>query len=263
MKAKLFLTASLFSLAANAQLSTINENFDGFNPGNATFPQKGWSAILPANPQPFPPAPMMLVVADGTNQAVQAYPGNSFNQPIYLITPQIVTPAGDKALSFDTNLVTSAPGTATIQIGVATNPTDMSTFTAVGNPIPVSSFTAFNAKVNVPASTGSYLVIRITPTLPHTAVQIDNVVYDTNLSVNDSAFSNSLKLAVSQDNIFLRFFTSEAIANAKIYSASGQLVTDSKIINNTLDISKLNSGLYFISIENNKGQSVKSKFIKK
>ena len=263
MKAKLFLAASLFAVIANAQLTTIDENFDNFNIGNATFPQNGWAAIIPPNPQPNPPAPMMLVVANGTNRSVQAYPGNSFNQPLYIITPQIVTPTGDKAISFDTNLVASAPGTAVIQIGVTNSQTDMGSFTAVGNPVTVNSFTAANFKVNVPATEGSYLVIRITPSLPHTAVQIDNVKYDTNLSVNDNAFNNNFKFAVSADNNSLRFVSNEQLSNAKIYSSTGQLATQGKITNNALDITRLKTGVYFIVVENTNGQSVKSKFIKK
>lgn len=262
MKAKLFLAASLFAVVANAQVTTINENFDGFTAGNNTFPQNGWSAILPTSP--FPPSPMMLVVANGTNKFLQAYPGSSSNQPLYLITPQIVAPSGDKAISFDAGLVASSPGTATIQIGVATNPANMATFTAVGNPVQITSFTASNVKVNIPASAGNYLVIRVTPTAAHTAVQIDNVIYDTNLAVNEGAFnSNNIKFAVSQDNNSLRFDSVITLSTAKIYSAAGQFASEGKINNNTFDIAKLKTGVYFIVIEDTNGQSVKSKFIKK
>ena len=263
MKAKLLLAASLFAVVAQAQLSTINENFDSFTAGNATFPQNGWSAILPT--APFPPQPMMLVVpVDGTNKVVQAYPGSSSNQPLYLITPQIVAPAGDKAISFDTGLVASSPGTTTIQIGVATNPADMTTFTAVGDPIQITSTTIQNVKVNVPASAGTYLVIKHTPTAAHTALQIDNVKYDTNLAVNESAFnSNNVKFAVSADNSSLKFVSATTLSSAKIYSAAGQIATEGKISNNSFNISTLKSVVYFIVIEDNAGLTVKSKFIKK
>ena len=107
------------------------------------------------------------------------------------------------------------------------------------------------------------MVIRITPSLPHTAVQIDNVKYDTNLSVNDNAFNNNFKFAVSADNNSLRFVSNEQLSNAKIYSSTGQLATQGKITNNALDITRLKTGVYFIVVENTNGQSVKSKFIKK
>lgn len=262
MKAKLLLAASLFAVVANAQLTTINENFNNFTAGNATFPQNGWSAILPTSP--FPPSPMMLVVAaDASNKVIQAYPGSSSNLPLYLITPQIVAPAGDKAISFDADLVASSPGTATIQIGVSSSATDMTTFTAVGSPVPVTSFTASNIKVNVPSSAGSYLVIRVTPTAAHTAVQIDNVVYNTNLAVSENAFNSNIKFAVSTDNNSLKFVSSTALSSAKVYSAAGQIAAEGKIVNDTFSISRLKTGVYFIVIEDANGQSTKSKFIKK
>jgi len=261
MKAKLFLAASLFAITVNAQLSSINENFDGFTAGNTTFPQNGWSAVLPTGP--FPPQPMMIVIGS-TDKAVQAYPGSSANLPLYLITPQIVAPAGDKAISLDAGLVASSPGTTTIQIGVASSPTDMTTFVAVGAPIQITSTTIQNIKVDVPASSGTYLVIRHTPTAAHTALQIDNVKYDTNLAVNEGAFNNNnVKLAVSADNSTLRFVSPIALSSAKVYSAAGQLTTEGKITDYTFDINRLKTGVYFIVIENKNGQTVKSKFIKK
>ena len=263
MKAKLLFTTTIFSLVVNAQLTSINENFNNFTAGNATFPQNGWSAILPTSP--FPPSPMMLVVvADATNKALQAYPGSSSNQPLYLITPQIVAPAGDQSISFDAGLVASSPGTATVQIGVASNPADMTTFTAVGSPIQITSTTSQNIKVKIPASSGTYLVIRSTPSAAHTALQIDNVMYDNNLAVAENAFnSNEVKVAVSADNNTLKVISKNKLSSARIYSASGQIAAEGTITNNTFDISRLKTGVYFIVIANSNGQSVKSKFIKR
>lgn len=168
----------LSAITANAQVATLNENFDAFTSGNTTFPQNGWSAVIATNPLPYPPAPMMIVTT-GTDKAVQSYAGNNGTAPSYLVTPQIVAPAGDKTLTFTSGLVDTSPGTSTIQIGLASNPADMSTFTAVGNPIAISSVTTQTYSVNIPASTSSYIVFRVTPTQAHTATLIDNVVYDT------------------------------------------------------------------------------------
>lgn len=179
MKLKLLLGALAFTaINIHAQVATINENFNNFTSGNTTFPQNGWSAQLATNPLPYPPAPMMIVTSD-TNKAIQSYAGNNGTAPSYLITPQIVAPTGDKTLTFSSGLVSTSPGTSTIQIGLASNPTDMTTFTAVGNPISISGTTAQNYSVNIPASTSSYIVFKITPTAAHTATLLDNVVYDT------------------------------------------------------------------------------------
>lgn len=194
MKLKLLLGALAFSaISIHAQVATINENFDNFTSGNTTFPQNGWSVQLATNNLPYPPAPMMIVTSD-TNKAVQSYAGNNGTDPSYLITPQIVTPAGDKTLTFSSGLVSTSPGTSTIQIGLASNPADMTTFTAVGNPISISSVTSQNYSVNIPASTSSYIVFKVTPTAAHTATLLDNVVYDTpavgTINENFNAFTS-------------------------------------------------------------------------
>ncbi|WDF45717.1 T9SS type A sorting domain-containing protein [Chryseobacterium sp. KACC 21268] len=261
MKAKLFLAASLFAVVANAQLTTIDENFNNFTSGNATFPQNGWSVKLPTGP--FPPQPMMIVTATA-DKSLQAYPGSTTAQPMYLITPQIVAPAGDKSLSFDTGMVTGGLGTTgSVQVGVATNPADMATFVAVGSPIELTSTTVQNVKVTIPASSATYLVIRTTSAAMHSPIHIDNVKYDATLSVSENAFSSNVKFAVSADNNSLKFTSATTLSTAKVYSAAGQIAAEGKITNNTLDISRLKTGVYFIAIESTNGQTVKSKFIKK
>ncbi len=194
MKLKLLLGALAFTaINVHAQVATINENFDNFTSGNTTFPQNGWSVQLATNPLPYPPAPMMIVTADA-NKAVQSYAGNNGTAPSYLITPQIVAPTGDKTLTFSSGLVSTSPGTSTIQIGLASNPADMTTFMAIGNPISISSVTAQNYTVNIPSSSSSYIVFKITPTAAHTATLIDNVVYDTpavgTINENFNAFTS-------------------------------------------------------------------------
>jgi hypothetical protein len=196
MKLKLLLGALAFTaINVHAQVATINENFDNFTSGNTTFPQNGWAAQLATNTLPYPPAPMMIVTT-GTNKAVQSYAGNNGTAPSYLITPQIVAPTGDKTLTFSAGLVDTSPGSSTIQIGLASNPADMTTFTAVGNPISISSITAQNYSVNITASTSSYIVFKVTPTAAHTATLIDNVVYDTpavgTINENFNAFTSGI-----------------------------------------------------------------------
>ena len=262
MKAKLFLAASLFAVVANAQVSTINENFNAFTAGNTTFPQNGWSAIIAANPLPFPPAPMMLVT-NAADKAVQAYSGNNTSAPSYLIAPQIVAPAGDKVLTFDASKAVGSGGNGSLEVGLASSPNNMTTFVSLRT-VTLSSETVQTISVPVSASTNSYIVFKFTPTVAHTALQIDNVKYDTNLAVSENGFSaNDAKFAVTADNHFLKFASNNTLESAKIYSAAGQLAAEGKINNDSFDITRLKTGVYFIIIENKKGQTVKSKFIKK
>ncbi len=272
MKLKLLLGTMIFTaITVNAQLATLNENFDSFTAGNTTFPQGGWSAITASPTQEFPPvSPRMIVAIDNGNSAnkfVQSYAGNNGTVPSYLISPQITAPAGDKTLSFQTTLVSPSPGPGTIQIGLASNPADMSTFVAVGNPVTVGTIGAVqNISVTIPASSSQYIVFRFTPSATHVAIQIDNVVYNTasNLSVSDQIKSREpIQFAVTSNNTALQFITKKDPKNISIYSASGNKVADGKLSGNSFDISTLQTGVYYIIIETAEGDSVKSKFIKK
>ncbi|AZA93261.1 Por secretion system C-terminal sorting domain [Chryseobacterium nakagawai] len=271
MKLKLLLGALILTaFTAKAQVPTINENFDNFTAGNTTFPQFGWSTVvapLVMNEAPFPVPPRMIVTNTSANRAVQSYSGTNPTNPSYLISPQIQAPAGDKTLKFTTTLVSPSPGPGTIQIGLASNPTDMSTFTPVGNPITVSAIgTILNINVPIPASTSSYLVFKFTPSAMHVAVQIDDVVYDTtgSLGVNDNAVAqNEVKFFVNADNTSLGFVAKKDPKNIQIYSSAGLKVAEGKLNGQKFNINGLQTGVYFIAIETAEGKIIQSKFIKK
>ncbi|WP_027378352.1 T9SS type A sorting domain-containing protein [Chryseobacterium daeguense] len=266
MKLRLLIgTLMLTAISANAQVATINENFNNFTAGNSTFPQNGWSAVLAPNPMPFPPGPLMIVT-NTTDRAVQAYSGNNTNAPSYLISPQIVAPAGDKTLTFAAAKATGSGGNGTLEIGLASSPTDMSTFTALGSPISLTSETYQNITVPVTASTSTYIVFKFTPTAAHTALQIDNVVYNVGsvLAVSDNFKSKEdIKFAVNADNTALHFIAKKDPKNIQIYSAAGQKVAEGKLSSQQFDINNIQTGVYYIIIETAEGTVVKSKFIKK
>ncbi|KFF01834.1 T9SS-dependent choice-of-anchor J family protein [Chryseobacterium luteum] len=267
MKLRLLLGTLMFTaFTANAQVATINENFNGFTSGSSTFPQNGWTVKLAANPLPFPPSPLMIVTTDA-NKAVQAYSGNNTSLPSYLITPQIVTPAGDKTLTFTATLVSPSPGPGSIQIGLATDPADMTTFVPVGTATNITTIGSVqNLSVPIPASAASYIVFKFTPTSNHVAIQIDDVMYkaSTSLGVNDTAKAKeNFKFAVSADNTALEFITKTEPKNIEVYSAAGQKAAEGKLKGQKFDISELQTGVYYMLVETAEGSVVKSKFIKK
>lgn len=267
----LFGSLMLAAVSANAQVATINENFNNFTAGNTTFPQGGWSAVVAsATSTPPPVSPRMIVAADANdsnNKMVQSYAGNNGTAPSYLITPQIVAPAGDKTLSFQTMLVSPSPGPGTIQIGMASSTTDMSTFVAVGNPITLSAVgTVQNISVNIPALALQYIVFRFTPSTSHVAVQIDNVVYNTSTSLavsNQVKSKEEVKFAVNSENTALEFITKKDLKSIQVYSAGGRKVAAGKLSGKSFDITSLQTGVYYILIETAEGTTVKSKFFKK
>ena len=265
MNTKLFLGALLFSIiTTNAQVTTINENFDSFTAGNTTFPQNGWSAVLAANPLPYPPAPMMIV-AGTTDKYIQAYSGNSTSNPSYLVSPQIVAPTGDKTLSFSALKNSTSPADGTIEIGLASDPSDMATFVAIGSPIALSNTTAQTFTVNVPASTSTYIVFKFTPMAAHVALELDNVVYTTTVTLGTSEIKNNaagIKHVLTSDNE-LKFLGNDIISTIDIYSLTGSKVIGEKVSSNTVNVSNLASGVYIYRATTKQGQPIQSKFIKK
>ena len=85
----------------------------------------------------------------------------------------------------------------------------MSTFVPVGSPINVATIgTVQNISVNIPASTGSYIVFKFTPTATHVAIQVDNVVYNTtaSLGVSDNHKSTeNFRFALNSDQSAIEF----------------------------------------------------------
>ncbi|MDN5478931.1 MAG: T9SS type A sorting domain-containing protein [Chryseobacterium sp.] len=272
MKLKLLLgTLMLTAFTANAQVATLNENFNNFTTGTTTFPQGGWSAVVAPITGAFPPAPPRMIVAalenDNTQRFIQSYAGNNATTPSYLVTPLIENLTGNKVLTFTATLVSPSPGPGTIQIGLATSPSDMSTFVGVGTPINVTTIGVIqNISVNIPSTTGSYIVFKFTPTATHVAIQIDDVAYkpSTSLAVNDtSTVKEKFKFAVNSDNTALEFIARTEPKNIEIYSAAGQKVAEGKLKGQKFDISTLQKGVYYMLVETAEGSAVQSKFIKK
>lgn len=251
--------AVLGLLQINAQVPTINETFDSFT----AIPQNGWTGRFSSTAGN--PPPMFLIDDQSGNKAIQTYAGGVVNADIYLVSPQIVAPDGSKTLSFQAAKSVGSAGNGTIEAGLVSNPTDMSTFVSLGTAVSLTSNTYQTINVNVPASTATYIVFKFHSVAPHTALQIDNVIYDSaSMAVSETAASSDIKFAATADNNTLQFSSKNyTVSSVQIYSANGQKTLGGKTNNNTFDISGLKSGIYFIIIETTKGTLVKSKFLKK
>lgn len=269
MKLKLLFGALLFSaVTANAQLASINENFDLFvTVGTGSLPQNNWTTKI--NPVDPSADPLLSVEGPGgaTDKYIQAYSLTSPNIPFYLISPQIVAPVAGQTISVSTLRIGGVPGgTGSLQIGLVASPSDMSTFTPVGNAIAISSSTATTTTVNVPTSTYQYIAFKFSANMVHQALRLDNVVLTAagSLGTSDNIKSNgNIKFAVNSENTALQFVTKKDPKNIQVYSAVGQKVAEGKLNNQRFDISSLPTGIYYIAIETTEGSITKSKFIKK
>ncbi|MGE8552955.1 MAG: T9SS type A sorting domain-containing protein [Chryseobacterium jejuense] len=262
MKLRLLIGTLLFTaVTVNAQLATINEDFETFTGGStAPWPQKNWSKVQETS-GPW------VYIAGTTNKWVQYYSSMAANTAGYLITPQIVAPDGSKTLTFKAALTTGSTSgaTGTIEIGLVHNTTDMNTFTSIGN---IINLTASNAQYSlpIPASSKQYIAFKIIGSNVHTAIQIDDVVYNNTSSLGvkeNTASKEEVKFAVNTDNTALVFITKKQLKNVQIYSASGQKVAEGKPNGELFTINNLQKGVYYTSIETADGKTIQSKFIKK
>lgn len=262
MKRKLFGALILCSLTAQAQLVSIDENFDSFISGSLLAPQNGWSASVATSP--LSPAPLMLVT-ELLDKSVQSLSGSNSSDPSYLISPEIVPPTTNGRLSFNASKGTASLGNGTVEAGFLTDPADVSTFVSLGAPVALTSTIPTNITVDVPPSSASHIALKLTPDSALTILEVDDISY-AQVSVlavsEEKGISDEIKFVADAENSKIVFFTGN-VKNVKIYSAAGQNVAEGKPVNNKFDIRNLHPGVYYVTIENDRGFVVKSKFIKK
>lgn len=265
MKLKLLLgTLVLSTISAQAQLATIDENFDNFTIGtSAAWPQNNWSRVQSGS-GPW-------VYADGTtDKHIQYYSFFTSNTAGYLISPQIIAPDGSKTISFKAAITGGSAGgaTGTVEVGLVDgiNSSEMPSFTPIGNVITLTSADT-TYSFTVPASTKQYIAFKITGSAQHTAIQLDDVVYASTatLGVSDQVKSSNhdIRFALNAENTALQFVTRKEVKNVIIYTANGQKAAEGKLNSQRFDISQLQTGVYYILIEAMDASVLKTKFIKK
>lgn len=177
MKRTLFLSALIgFYSFSQAQLASINENFDSFAITTPGFPQNGWMMKAPNNL-------MVLINEDGTNKFVQGYASTQTNVPHYLISPQIVAPDGTKTLSFEASKFTQSGFMGTIEAGLVSNPNDMATFTSLGSAVTLQTTASQTFTYLVPASSSQYIAFKFVGLNAHASTRLDNISYGTSANL--------------------------------------------------------------------------------
>ena len=240
-----------------APLAEINENFNSFTTGTSALPQKDWNKVSAG--------PLLYIDGSGGQNYAQAYTLFSPNVPNYLISPQIEAPDGSKSITFTAAQTTGSAGQGTVEVGLVdgTTSADMASFTSLGGAITLTSTTENTYTFTVPASTKQYVAFRFIGSVNHTALHVDNIVYKKaeTLSVGDIKNKNTFQLVATNNE--LRLIGNQTAKNIKIYSSNGSLAINSIVLNNSVDISKLPTGVYFSVIETTNGNIAQSKFIKK
>lgn len=239
---------------------TLNENFNSFTASSTAIPQNGWNKVIATMPQN-----VHVGLNNGSN-AIQFYSANSANTYSYLISPKIVSPDGSKKIRFTTGMSPNSNGNATIEVGMVSSLTDMSTFTSLGNPTTISLASASQTLTfNVPASNSQYIAWRFMGAANHSAVYLDDIVYDVLailLTSDIKKSSDSIAFAVNAENTALLFVGKEMPKSVEIYSAAGTRAASGNVNYNRFYINTLQIGVYSIFMKMKDGKTQKSKFIK-
>ncbi|MBL7558697.1 T9SS type A sorting domain-containing protein [Olleya sp. YSTF-M6] len=96
----------------------------------------------------------------------------------------------------------------------------------------------------------------------NTTIDLGAYEFISTLSVDDISLStNSVRLYPNPVNDKLFIKSDNAIDSITIYNVSGQIIKQTEIFSNLIDVSGLNAGLYFINIKSDNRENIK-KFIK-
>lgn len=227
-------------------VNTIDENFNAFT----AFPENCWTSSHAA---PY----VSLEEGDAAdNKIVQLYSFFAAEEPIYIISPQLIQIENNKALSFDIVSI-SQPG-ATLEIGTLTDPTDLNTFAAIQDAFVPEAGTITSDEIPV-SETAKYIAVKFNPNGMHKSLQIDNIRLVDALSSDSFDVSKVLIYPNPSKGIF-NIQSDLTISNVEVYNALGQRVWTGS--SNTIDIQGQASGVYFIKVHTEDNFSHTYKVIK-
>lgn len=255
MRKLLFAVAAFAGIHTQAQRTYFYEDFNAFTTGTTSLPQSGWNKVTTG--------PFVYIDGTGGQNYVQSYAFMYPNTASYLISPVIAAPQVGSRITFLAGQTTGSAGAGTVEVGLVTNPTDMSTFTSLGAAIPLSSSNQNVYEIWVAApQTQQYIAFKFIGNVPHAALLVDDIKYELLVAAVSESHTQNLKIALNADKTAVVFQSSNKNLNrAVIYSASGQKVSEGTIINNSYSILGLKPGIYMITVFDNTGKAETGKFI--
>jgi hypothetical protein len=204
-------TSSKHKARSANPLDSFNQDFSSFSPTANFQSENGWSFIkedMQSSASIREEANKHLYILGDVIDYGQA---NS-----YLVSPEIMTPQTSKNVSFSAKHIGES---AFIRVGLSSSPTNMSDFKEFDNV--VLNRVNTNYKLNVPSSvTGKYLVFKIEMHNVLDVVEIDDIVYGSNInsskSGNNITEGNPLKMTLKQyENHIVSFYAPVGLSRAK------------------------------------------------
>lgn len=186
----------------------------------------------------------------------------------WLITPQLNLGASGNSLSFWVKSFTSDYGLENYRVGVYTGtgtPTSSSDFTIISGPnqlqAPADNWTQVNYNLDAYANQSVRIGI-LCESQDVFFFMVDDVVVTTaQLSTNELTKNDGVSVENPTTGI-VKIITEKKIQYAKVFDATGKLVSD-KVIDNTIDISAVPSGVYYLNVLTTDNKVTTKKVIKK
>ena len=239
MKRILFF-ALLIGALAQAQLTSINENFESF--ALASLPQNGWLCDKPD------PHGGIYRNRQSGNKYLVAY-SNVSAEPVYLIMPELVSVYGK--LVFYAGSRTTFGGS--LEMGLVDDPSNIAGFEKISEHVLDRRYMS-KIEVNVPQSTKKFIVFKFIPGGLHQVMGVDNVTFTpTQLSVNESEKSVALSEVIFDSNTRKLIALNHQLKSIQIINAAGQKVAEIKSPKKEEDV-HLGTGVYIVMYENAQGE---------
>ncbi|WP_372752714.1 choice-of-anchor J domain-containing protein [Mariniflexile sp.] len=249
-----------FTTLCSPKSAPFSESFEGF--ANNSEIEPCWSSIIdPISTSPY--VRYSTVQAQEGTVSVRLYSGNDENSGIYLITPMLSDLDNTKRIIFhvydDNN--------GGLEVGTITNPLDPSTFTSYKTYLDADlpDDTWEEKIISFESYTGSdeYIAFKYNAATTFDYLYIDNFTYEDNpaLSTKDFDFKSSVTIYPNPVKNTLSI-TGYDIQKITIFSINGKRILTQNTNTSSIDVSTLKSGMYFVNIVDDKGNSAVKKFVK-
>ncbi|HAT69244.1 T9SS-dependent choice-of-anchor J family protein, partial [Croceibacter atlanticus] len=248
-----------FTTLCVGESDNFTHSFEGFESNTPIEPC--WSSLI----TPFSTSPTITYSStqaqDGSLSA-RLYSGNSTDIDLLLISPQLLDLDATKQISFyvyDNDM-------GALEVGTMANKNDAATFT------PYQVFTdvdltddAWEQKIVTfedYTGTDQYIAFRYVAASTFDNLFIDNFSYDTNpvLSTSENSLSDvSIYPNPVKDALHI---TGEHISSITIYTINGKKVFSKRESLETINVTNLNAGIYFVELKDQDGKRIMKKVIK-
>lgn len=249
-----------FTTACVPESGDFSSSFEGFS--NNEEIQPCWSSLIdPVSTSPY--VRYSTVQSQDGAISVRLYSGNDASAGIFLITPILDDLDNTKQIVFQVY----DDNNGGLEVGTMSDPTDATTFTSYQIYLDADmADDAWEEKtINFDNYTGSdnYIAFKYNAATTFDYLYIDNFTYQINptLSVDSLDFDNSVSLYPNPVQNILNI-KGENIESVNVYSINGKKVLTTSVNVKTIDVSILETGMYFVNIKDNKGNVIVKKIIK-